>query len=88
MTKTTTDPIPVVQTTNMEYAQRTTGLAPLTMKIRDIRLSDDGIFEFSATFQNGQTYYDRVHLMVLGKLDCFHNVLCFSLQFHFSIMVM
>ena len=67
MIKNATDLIPVVQKTNIEYAQRTTGLAPLAMKIRDIRLSDEGTFEFSANFQNGLIYFDRAQLMVLGK---------------------
>ena len=67
MTKTSSTPIPVVLTSNLEYGSRTIGQAPLTMKIRNIRLSDDGMFEFSATFLNGVTYYDRVRLMVLGE---------------------
>ena len=69
MTKTSSNPIPVVLTSNPEYGSRTVGQAPLTMKIRNIRLSDDGMFEFSATFLSGVTYYDRVRLMVLGEWD-------------------
>ena len=67
MTKKAEDQIPQVSTTNVEYASRTTGQAPSTMRIRDIRLTDDGMFEFSALFQSGVQFYDRVRLMVLGK---------------------
>ena len=67
MTKGATNAAPVVASSNTEYGSRTTGIAPSTMKIRDIRLSDDGVFEFSVSFLNGLTWYDRVRLMVLGK---------------------
>jgi len=67
MTRTPASRTPIVLQSNTEYASRTIGQAPLTMKIRDIRLSDDGTFEFSAIFQNGVTFFDRVRLMVLVK---------------------
>ena len=73
MTKRLQSPIPVVKRSNTEYASRTIGEAPLTMKIRDIRLTDDGFFEFSAIFDDGTTYYDRVRLMVLGMYYQFHS---------------
>ena len=72
----------IVQSSNTEYASRTIGQAPLTMKIRDIRLSDDGTFEFSAIFENGVTYFDRVRLMVLGKYHCHWGIFQ-----HFLIVV-
>ena len=55
------------------------------MKIRDIRLSDDGTFEFSAIFQNGVTFFDRVRLMVLGKYDSHWGIpLSFECKLNFD----
>ena len=65
---------PLVATSNTEFGSRTVGIAPFTMKIRNIRLSDDGIFKFTVLFDDGQSYYDHVHLMVLGMfILLFHS---------------
>ncbi len=67
MKKVPSDPVPVVRQDNTDYASRTTGSLPATMLIRDIRLTDDGIYSMAVTFSNGDTILDRVKLVVLGK---------------------
>ena len=66
MRKRPSDPVPLVRADNTEYYSRTTGVAPYTMKIRNIRLSDDGTYLMRVTFDNGNMISDFVKLVVLG----------------------
>lgn len=80
MTKKPAMTSPLVATTNTEFASRTVGIAPFTMKIKNIRLSDDGIFKFTVQFDDGQSYYDHVHLMVLSMFILFGILFIFQID--------
>ncbi len=74
MVKQPADSQPIVRNDNTEFFSRTSSRPKYTMVIRDIRLSDDGIYEMSVTFSNGNRIFDRVRLVVLGRYNLYSKL--------------
>ena len=75
------DTKPVLQTANTEYYSRTTIVLPYTMKIGNIRLSDEGLYVMAVSYISGSGEISQVKLVVTGTycvLCCLSYVVKFS----------